>query len=52
MNPFQWLQIRDENNKKEVKHIDPETWFHRWLRIMLMVMAFGFLILGLGTLLV
>lgn len=45
-NPFKWLHLVNKNRDK-VENEDPETWFYRWLRIELMIIAIGFgLLLG------
>jgi len=48
--PYKHLKIREEG-AKEVKHVNPETWFHRWLRNMLMIVAFGFIAMTVAELL-
>ena len=47
--PYKHLKFRKDG--EEVEHIDPETWFHKWLRNMLMIVAFGFIAITFGELL-
>lgn len=47
--PYKYLKFRKEG--KEVKHVDPEIWFHKWLRIMLITMALGFTAIAFSELL-
>ena len=45
-NPFKWLHLANKDRDKDkVKNTTPETWFHRWLRIELIIIAIGMWVL-------
>ena len=49
--PFKWLRLKNiDRDEGEVKNANPETWFHRWLRIELMVIAIGMWLLVIAAL--
>ena len=49
--PFKHLKISKEEKDPE-KTIDPLVWFHTWVRLLLIILALGFVVMGIGELLI